>query len=135
MPHIHYQTIVRSKTQKEAAHARQSTPVVKNAAERIRAIEGNKKCADCSAPSTPSRHTKSIFILSVYKSIYFAKFYIIHAFKPVENPCKKLNCHVFYDLSCWSCCDAFYPKHQSFFRPFSYLLNVKRKSLCVILCK
>ncbi|XP_065066987.1 arf-GAP with coiled-coil, ANK repeat and PH domain-containing protein 3-like isoform X2 [Rhopilema esculentum] len=41
-------TLVRSKTQREAKLAK--APVVQNAAERIRAVEGNKECADCSAP-------------------------------------------------------------------------------------
>jgi len=42
-------TIVRSKTERER-HARHVASIVKDAADRIRAVEGNKECADCSAP-------------------------------------------------------------------------------------
>ena len=56
---------MRSKTQREK-QARHVTPVVKDAADRIRAVEGNRECADCSAPSKP-----------MHQIIEFSKFFSV----------------------------------------------------------
>eukprot|EP00112_Aurelia_sp_Birch-Aquarium-sp1_P022855 Seg659.6 transcript_id=Seg659.6/GoldUCD/mRNA.D3Y31 product="Arf-GAP with coiled-coil ANK repeat and PH domain-containing protein 3" protein_id=Seg659.6/GoldUCD/D3Y31 len=43
-------SIVRSKTQRESKMAKQKKSVIGDAAARIRAVDGNKQCSDCSAP-------------------------------------------------------------------------------------
>eukprot|EP00794_Sanderia_malayensis_P020122 gene20123-22094_t len=43
-------TIVRSKTQRDTKHTSQKKQYASDAAARIRAVDGNTKCADCSAP-------------------------------------------------------------------------------------
>ena len=73
---------MRSKTQRER-QAKHSTPVVKDAADRIRVVEGNKECADCSAPSMNFGMIVQLFQFYITRNVPI--YGITYVFMPQED--------------------------------------------------